>query len=275
MKIAILEPNEFYRNYLKMILPLLEGVNQVIDLPTDDRELTHLQGEQPDIVIFDPCQDNQVDLGLFSTFKNNAPDYHLIAYLEPSQEKHGETLYRMGVRNVLSKSAGTEYLRYILRQLIHQIQQTKVDSPLKKLAAQGTKVSLKHRGIRPLKAPEENSELVDFNKETLPPETKAASEPPQSPRSSQNFSSPRDQRRALDKLDPVERTVDPSPDNTMDMEPSESEQENLSALRMRLIRKRQETNEDQAHSVSQSFQKIWKEKQKTGKASGYKVKLFR
>lgn len=267
MKIAILEPNEFYRNYLKMILPLLEGVNQVIDLPTDDRELAHLQGEQPDILIFDPCQDNQVDLGLFSTFKNNAPDCHLIAYLEPSQEKHGETLYRMGVRNVLSKSAGTEYLRYILRQLI---QQTKVDSPLKKLAAQGTKVSLKHRGIRPLKAPAENTELVDFNKETLAPETKAASEPPQSPRSSHNFSSPRDQRRALDKLDPVERTVDPSPNNTMDMEPSESEQENLSALR-----KRQETNEDQAHSVSQSFQKIWKEKQKTGKASGYKVKLFR
>lgn len=225
MKIIIVDDNEFYRNYLRMILPLLEGVSEVMDLTYNEETVQQLGAEKPDVLIFDPCRENQVDLGLFGKMKSEVPDCNLIAYLEPDHEAHGETLFRMGVSNVLSKSSGTEYLRYILRQLLRQMgADVNADhQTLSQLAEAGKSMELVHTGVKPLKA---------------------APDKPADGRSASSFGI-----------------------TTTELEPTEHDESALSGLRMKLLRKRENADED-ASKATNSFKKIWAEKKRTGTSSG-------
>lgn len=234
MKIAIIDYNEFYRNYLRMILPLLEGVTEVHDLPYNSDVIEGLKRLQPDVLIFDPCLDNQVDLGLFGKAKAELPSCNLIAYLEPDDEQHGETLYRMGVANVLSKSSGTEYLRYILRQLLSQMDTNiSADSDaLAKMAKAGEKIELVHKGMKPLRAPAEGP------------------------------------------IKDVPDDIIEEANSTTELEPSEREANSLTGLRMRLLRKKDAGEDNaEKKIVASSFQKIWAERKRVGTSSGSKNNL--
>jgi DNA-binding NarL/FixJ family response regulator len=242
MKIAILDADEFYRNYLRMILPLLDGVGDVVDLSYAEDIVALLKTEKPDVLIFDPCSGPQVDLTVFANVRVELPDCHLIAYLPLDQEQHGETLYRMGVTNVLSKSSGTEYLRYILRQLLAQFQATTPRDRLSKLRQNGQSLDLVHRGIRPLKGAQLDSA---------------------GPTSSDGLSKPPTMREA-------------SASSTASLEPGPEESRSLKGLRLKLLRKKEGADKADAQKAASSFQKIWAERKKTGTSSGgSKVNLFK
>jgi DNA-binding NarL/FixJ family response regulator len=242
MKIAILDADEFYRNYLRMILPLLDGVGEVVDLSYVEDMVGRIKSEKPDVLIFDPCAGPQVDLTVFANVRLELPDCHLIAYLPQDQEQHGETLYRMGVTNVLSKSSGTEYLRYILRQLLAQFQATRPRDRLSRLKLEGQSLDLVHRGIRPLKGAQLDSE----------------------PRKGATGSS------SLPGLG------DASASSTASLEPGPEESRSLKGLRLKLLRKKEGGEKDDASKAANSFQKIWAERKKSGTTSGNsKVNLFK
>ena len=222
MKIAIIDRDEFYRNYLGMILPLLEGVTEVKQFEFDDEVLPKVHAFSPDVVIFDPCHENKVELGFFGKLIASQPNATLVGFLELENEIHGETLYRLGVSNVLSKSSGTEYLRYILRQLLKQAGPTQAsnESALEKMASSGKQIPLVHKGLKPLRAP--------------------------SPHMSQKHPAAQSRRSSFGAM------------STIELEPTAEESQALKELHVRLFRKQQDKLAPHADHHASSFTSIWK-----------------
>ena len=133
MNIHIADDNKFFSDYLSMVLPCIDGVESVHVEKYSELSDESLRLTGADVLIADNSLPNDVDLEMISRIRASFPDLIIVIYTWQKYDERRERCMEAGADHVFCKSSGTEYLRYVIRDLVVQLESVRAPSKTLKL----------------------------------------------------------------------------------------------------------------------------------------------
>ncbi|MFT5495288.1 MAG: two-component system response regulator YesN [Kiritimatiellia bacterium] len=133
MKVHIADDNKFFSDYLSMVLPCIYGVESVHVEKYSELTDDSLRRTGADVLVVDNSLPNDVDLESIARLRVNFPDLVIVIYAWQKYDERRERCIEAGADHVFCKSSGTEYVRYVIRDLAGQQETKKAPTEVLKL----------------------------------------------------------------------------------------------------------------------------------------------
>jgi DNA-binding NarL/FixJ family response regulator len=120
MKVHVADDNKFFTDYLSMVLPCIDGVEAIHVEKFSELSMESLEQSGADVLIVDNSLPNDVDAEIITQVKAKYPQLIVIVYAWQKYEERRKRCEDAGADHVFCKSSGTEYVRYVIRDIAAQ-----------------------------------------------------------------------------------------------------------------------------------------------------------